>query len=64
MLCAHIHSHKVYDTSETQTRFPVVCNKNQTLLECDLDAKRLKMDFYDQNQKIWKTLTYKVGTFK
>lgn len=64
MLCAHIHKHRVDPIGTTDARFPVVCNRNQTLLECDLDAKRLKMDFYDENQKIWKTLTYKVGSFK
>ena len=64
MLCAHHHVHRIEPAGTTNAAFPVVINDNQTLLECTLDRKEVRLRFHDDTQKVWKTVSYPVGTFK
>ena len=64
MICGHHHVHRIEKPGKSNAQFPVVVNKNQTLLECSLDRKEVKLQFHDDTQKIWKTVSFPVGTFK
>lgn len=64
MVCGHHHVHRIEPAGTTNAAFPVIVNDNQTLLECTLDRKEARFRFYDDGQKVWKNVSFPVGTFK